>query len=475
MASIRTSPNKKGYQVLYKAFSKEGKPYPTTKTFHDHHSAKLFQAEATVAERTYGAYSPNDRDGNSSVLSTQILPAPESMTLKDFWEDMFVPLYGERKWGSSHYSSQISLFKNYIEPYIGHMKLQEITTEVIDKLYATLLAGNAVTQNGRQTQKMSPRTVISVHRTLRCAFNQARRWKKIPENPATDASPPKWRNKERVIWSEDEVYSALDNLPLGPLLIALHIAIACSARIGEILGLTWDDIEVTPETILKDTSTIHVRKTLKRTSLEALERLKANNRDENITPIPPPIVKANRKTLLVLKAPKTEDSARIIWIPKTPAKLLLAWKEMQEKQKAIMGTEYYSMNFVITQENGYPCEENYIRKKFKEMISSLELSDVTFHSLRHFSVTEKLILTNGDFKTVQGDTGHAEAKMVTDDYAHIRDERRRNVAILFEEKFYGRAQSLEPIEMADNLVDILKKNPQLLEIVLQKLGGNEFE
>ena len=49
----------------------------------------------------------------------------------------------------------------------------------------------------------------------------------------------------------------------------------------------------------------------------------------------------------------------------------------------------------------------------------------------------KLKLTNGDVKSVQGDTGHAEAEMVTDVYSEIIDEDRRFNAQKMDKDFYS--------------------------------------
>ncbi len=46
-------------------------------------------------------------------------------------------------------------------------------------------------------------------------------------------------------------------------------------------------------------------------------------------------------------------------------------------------------------------------------------------------------MTNGDVKSVQGDTGHAEAEMVTDVYSEIIDEDRRYNAQKMDEQFYS--------------------------------------
>lgn len=70
------------------------------------------------------------------------------------------------------------------------------------------------------------------------------------------------------------------------------------------------------------------------------------------------------------------------------------------------------------------------------MIAKNDLPSVVFHSLRHSSITYKLKLNGGDIKSVQGDSGHAQAKMVTDHYSHILDENRKTNAELIENAIY---------------------------------------
>lgn len=60
----------------------------------------------------------------------------------------------------------------------------------------------------------------------------------------------------------------------------------------------------------------------------------------------------------------------------------------------------------------------------------------SFHSFHHSSITCKLKLNDGDIKSVQGDSGPAQVKMVTDIYSHIIDGDRRINAQRFEEQFY---------------------------------------
>ena len=79
----------------------------------------------------------------------------------------------------------------------------------------------------------------------------------------------------------------------------------------------------------------------------------------------------------------------------------------------------------------------------KKVIKEQGLPEVVFHSIRHTSVTYKLKLSGGDIKAVQGDSGHAQADMVTEVYGHILDEDRRKNAELMERAFYNK-ENLNP-------------------------------
>ena len=102
-----------------------------------------------------------------------------------------------------------------------------------------------------------------------------------------------------------------------------------------------------------------------------------------------------------------------------------------------LGNEYMNFNLVIATPVGMPTESSVIRRAMKDLIKENDLPPVVFHSLRHSSITYKLKLTGGDIKAVQGDSGHAQAAMVTDQYSHILDENRRTNAELIEKAFYA--------------------------------------
>ena len=83
-------------------------------------------------------------------------------------------------------------------------------------------------------------------------------------------------------------------------------------------------------------------------------------------------------------------------------------------------------------------------------------------------------LNGGDIKAVQGDSGHAQATMVTDQYSHILDDDRKNNAALFERAFYS-GKGVESVEASAEPEDKgpaapAGVDPELLAKILSKSG-----
>ena len=185
--------------------------------------------------------------------------------------------------------------------------------------------------------------------------------------------------------------------------------------------------------------------------------------------------------MLVLKPPKTKTSVRKIYLPKTVAEMLIERKKEIDDLKEVFGEEYSDYDLVICSANGRPMEGSVITRMFQKLIRENGLPRVVFHSLRHTSTTYKLKLSGGDIKSVQGDTGHAQATMVTDRYAHIMDDDRRLNAERLEEAFYGgkstkqEAPPPEDSSLSDEAIELAKairNSPELMALLKGLLKNN---
>ena len=260
----------------------------------------------------------------------------------------------------------------------------------------------------------------------------------------------------------------------------MNLSFACSLRVGEVLGLTWDNIHISDADIARDDAHLFVEKELIRVKESTLAIL---GEEEIIKVFPRTMCLENATTRLVLKPPKTESSIRKVWMPKTVAYILREWKVAQDRQKEFLGEEYLDYNLVVALPNGRPCESKVIGNAFNRLKRDADLPNVVFHSLRHSSTTYKLKLNHGDLKATQGDTGHAQVDMITKIYAHILDEDRKVNAQKFEAAFYSNPDlrsvkaPQEPQSVtvdAQELLLQLKQSPELLAalsaLIVQQVG-----
>ena len=352
----------------------------------------------------------------------------------------YVRIYGHNEWGVSTYDGNIGLINNYILPTIGETPLSEINNHFMEKYYASLLKMPAVksTRNMNEDKMITAATVHQIHKVLRSCFRQAVKWEMMDKNPAIDATLPKYKAEEREIWTAEMLMQAIDACENKWLKVAFHLAFAATVRIGELLGLTWDCIDVSEEAIAENRAYIFINKQVERVSRNAVDELDAK---EVILIFPSQ--RKNNKTVRLLKTPKTDTSERKVYIPKFVAQILVDIKKEQDELKDILGSEYQDYNLVMATTFGLPIGDSYLRDQMHKVIDEQGLPDVVFHSLRHTSVTYKLKLSGGDIKAVQGDSGHAQADMVTEVYGHIIDEDRRKNAQRMEDAFYNR-ENLNP-------------------------------
>lgn len=393
--------------------------------------------------------------------------APNKQTVAVFMED-FVSLYGPKKWGTSVYEGNTALIANYIIPIIGDICVQDVSNRAVDLYIQKLQKTKPVEHNGRKAKDefLPPASIEKIIKLLRCAFKQAVRWEIVPKNPFDNAVLPKVERVRREIWNAEMIKIALDQCTDAKLYLAMNLSFACSMRLGEILGLTWNNVHISDADIAEDNTYVYIDKELSRVSREAMEVVGA----AGIIKVFPIVMSTCSSTRLVLKNPKTESSVRKVWLPKTVAYILREWQESQQKQKDFLGDEYLDYDLVVAQSNGRPCEIKLIDNEFNRLKERAGLPNVVFHSLRHSSTTYKLKLNRGDIKATQGDTGHAESDMVTKVYAHILDEDRKINAQIFEAEFYSNPDLREikvPTQQpsaanVEALIEQLRQSPELV-------------
>lgn len=386
-----------------------------------------------------------------------------NVTFSEYLKE-YVDVYGRANWSVTTFRNKTSLIRNYIDPIIGDKKIDQISTRMLSKYYVDLLSVKEAAGNKPSSDKLlTPANIKKIHDLIRSAMKQAIAWDILPKNstnPATMATLPVIPEYERKVWDIETFKVAVEKTEDELLRLCMHLAFACSLRIGEVLGLTWDNLVIDEESIGNGTARLVVEKQLTRVSKKAIDELK----ERDIIKVFPS--SKNNVTRLVLMTPKTDSSRRTVWLPKSVAQMLVQHKKNQCEMKDFFGEEYEDHNLVISLENGKPVENKLVGKRLRKLCEEFKLPRVEFHSLRHLSTTYKLKMTNGDIKSVQGDTGHSKADMVTEVYSHIIDEDRRHNAKKLEQTFYEEEtsskemntdQTLKLLSIIQSLPDDLKE------------------
>lgn len=226
--SIRQRGNR--YQVSYRC---PGESSPRTETFKTEEEALIREAQIRLAKKN-GSFEPPTR------LSKNTIKQVKDISVSDFLKE-FIEEYGLKKWGNSYYSTNLGLIKNYIDPFIGERYVRSITVRDIDSYYTMLLGVPAVLPAGHKDtgEKVTASTIARIHKLLKSAFGKAVVWEYTKINPTLGATLPQQRTQERAVWSDSEALQALNLCEHPTLKICLYLALGCSMRLGEILGLQW--------------------------------------------------------------------------------------------------------------------------------------------------------------------------------------------------------------------------------------------
>ena len=454
MASIIKQKNK--YAVVYNYKDPMGNTRQKWETFDTNAAAKKRKAQVEFEQQ------------NGTFI------VPTATTVADLLEE-YCYVYGVNNWAMSTYNSKKGLMYNYIIPLIGDVKLDDISPRLMDKFYQSLLSVKTKVVNNKQPKSefLTAHTVREIHKFLRSAFNQAVKWELMSRNPVLNANLPKEEHEKREIWTAETLLHALEVCDDDILSLAINLAFSCSLRMGELLGLTWNCVDISEKSIEENNVSIFINKELQRVNKDALEALY----NKGIIKIFPRTL-SNTHTNLVLKSPKTKTSVRKIFLPNTVAIMLIGRKKQIDEMIELFGDEYINNNLVFCHSSGRPMEGQVINRGLKKLIRDNNLPDVVFHSFRHASITYKLKWNGGDMKSVQGDSGHARMDMVADVYSHIIDEDRRFNAQKFDEQFYkakglrgveeGKTAPMPKYESAIEMLDITAVSDEEIKAEVEK-------
>ena len=448
---------------------KRGNAYSVRYTYTDHHGKpcqgwESFKTKKEAQERKI-TVEKELQDGTFLV--------PDSMTVEEMLYKWIPIQSSKHKWAPKTYSQTVSMVQNLIVPYIGKRKVQDLRTYDIEQFYAALsrtpcgqyVKGEKQELNAEQKKRLLSSTSIhEVHTLLKTAFSYAVEWDLVHKSPLP-RDAPKVNTEERTIWNEHTMLAALQTMDNPALHLAVHLSMILSLREGEILGLQPEDLNFDAA---DGRGTITVSKTMQRASKEALAKIDPAQIYHTF-----PDRREGSKSSLILKQVKTKKSNRVLYMTKPLKEELLAWLDKMKQDEQAAPDKYSNCGQLFRLPDGLPIAPELLTKWYRQWRAAHpEFEKIVFHGLRHSSATYQLLQSGGDFKSVQGNTGHSTAATLMDTYAHTQDKPRLELAEKIEANFYKEPPTSES-RPQDKMPEAAKVTGQMILEAIRQMSAEE--
>lgn len=330
--------------------------------------------------------------------------------------------------------------KNVILPAIGKYKVSKVTPVILEQFYKSLTKDNA-RKYGKGSYKIG--SIKKFHKIISGIMRTAVRWNVIEENPCDKVGLPRERTKnndvkhftleQAMIFLEamDKPYSVpfrgrKITVPNGKVIeldtymkerrlplqfkIFYRLSLFGGLRKGELIALTWQDIDFENNTLSITKSAGHIQEGQ------------------------------------IIKSTKTATSDGVIPIPKTEIELLERWKTEQKNFMLTVGSKWEgyrgkefeknrvfiqtSINYGKTMNVSTPYRKfvtflNYYNQTVEKEENQLPI--IPLHGLRHTCATLNIALGT-DIKTVQAILRHANIQTTLNIYAHALEEKKREAS-----------------------------------------------
>lgn len=335
--------------------------------------------------------------------------------------------------------STYDYYKYFIDtkltPALGYFNISDIKPKHIKDFIYNL--------KGAKGQELKPSSVKKDLAIIKSIFKTAWEDEIIGTNPAIRVKPPKQEMTDKIkcfnaeqaqtfldILNSDLVYDYNSHIRVNTngteysissyrqnhaiptqFRIFFNIAIIGGLRKGEVLGLTWNDIDF-------DDCVIHINKSVSY----------SNNK-------------------VTVKEPKSKTSIRDVRLPVSLIKMIKDYRTEWLHYKMELGTAWENEDdFMFIQSTGKLMHPSTPYHTFKKILNyyndtvadeSNKLPLIPLHGLRHTSAT-LLLSENIDISTVSKRLGHAQKSTTMNIYAHSLEKQDKVASDKMEDMFYRR-------------------------------------
>jgi integrase len=281
--------------------------------------------------------------------------------------EKFVEIYAEDRRPRLRYSTWLSkefMIKDKLIPYFGKMAMCEIDAKTIIRWQNKLIE-----YRDANNKPYSQTYLKSIHNQLTAIMTHAFKFYGLKTNPASKAgSMGKKHAKEMKFWTREEYTKFADVTMKDPRAYYMfEVLYWCGLRLGEMLALTYDDIDL-------ENNIIDINKSYQRLSGKDF-----------------------------ITDPKTPKSIRKIAVPDFLSQELSDYMALQYGHKG--------------KDRMFQMSKGFVEKRFRSYAEEAGVKQIRVHDLRHSHVSH-LIHLGFSPVAIAGRLGH-ESIEITLRYAHL--------------------------------------------------------
>jgi len=266
-------------------------------------------------------------------------------------------------------------------PTFGNRQIGSISSLELSSFFVRERAGRSAAHLNHARAAMSRVFQAALNHQL-ITDNPIRRTRKQRANPSDPVH-------SQLPWDLEECKQALVVAVGTDMDLFVHLAILTGARLGELLGLKWSDID-------EGARNLTIRRTL--TEQRGSRMVDGQRTEPTFGP------------------PKTAKSIRTLTFGTTLAASLERHREVQELQRATSPEDWVEHDCVFTSRFGTPVWPSNFTAKFRRFLRDNGLRHQNVHALRHAFAINGLAL-GIDLPSISRALGHASLQITLDIYA----------------------------------------------------------